>query len=78
MRRPLSRVDTEPIRSWLLNRFGEDVAKISQHAEFEERTVRAIIKHERATIRIDSVDRLLTNLGEPHVLEELYPLDECV
>jgi len=72
------KVKSAPFRLWLLEEYPDaTIIDISQEIGLNERTVRAVLKAERPTIGIEMVDRALTNVGSPYILDELYPLEEA-
>lgn len=68
-----------PLREWLKKESGVDCRCITLLAEqtgVSARRIGALIREEQLAVRLSTVDRILLGLGSPHLLQELYPLED--
>jgi hypothetical protein len=80
--RSVTLVDPAPFLGWIddyLARFpSESLPFLAERAGSHSRTVRNLRDGSIVRIGVDVVDRFLTAADEPWVLDELYPLEDCV
>lgn len=68
----------EPFREWLINLYPTlTITELQHYVGMDERTLRAIFTGERKRVTLRVVDTITTHVGMPHVLNELYPLEEA-
>jgi len=69
----------EPFREFLVQELAERRMNLSQFAEafdLPEKTLRGYFDPRQTQVEVMSVDRVLTAIGVPWLLEEWYPLAE--
>jgi hypothetical protein len=74
-RSPRVLVDAGPFAEWLRARDGGDAVEIAKGVGTWAVTVRNIMDGKVSRVKISTVDAALTFAGEPHRLDELYPLN---
>jgi hypothetical protein len=75
-------VDPQPFIGWIddyLSRCpSETIQFLAERAGSDGRTIRDLRNGVTQRIGVDVVDRYLTAADEPWLLDELYPLGDCV
>ena len=71
------RLPAKPFKEWLEQLYpGLPISELQHYVGMDERTLRAVLTGERDQVTLRVVDIVTTHVGMPHVLNELYPLEE--
>lgn len=69
------RLNPEPFRTWLTETFpGVDAVQLAYALRMDLKTLRNILEGVYATVSLPVVDGVVTRLGRPDLLNDLYPL----
>lgn len=71
------RLDPEPFRAWLTQTYGDlTPLAMTRRLAIDVRTLTNILDGAYSTVSLLVVDRVLTRLGRPDLLNDLYPIHE--
>lgn len=72
------RLNSEPLGEWIVGCLRRDpwltLAQISGWFDVDEAVVRRWVSGERPTVDLDTVDRAFCRMGDPGLLNELWPV----
>lgn len=71
------RLPAKPFKEWLETLYPNvPISELQNYVGMDERTLRAVLLGERDKVTLRVVDAVTTHVGMPHMLNELYPLDD--
>lgn len=75
---PAIRVDSAPLGEWVLGCMRRDpwlsLTQVAHWFDVDEALVRRWVSGDKATVDLDVVDRAFCRMGDPNMLNELWPV----
>jgi hypothetical protein len=70
-------VPAGPLRAYVRQKLLTSTkAELAQLVGITERRIHSLVTEDQPSVRLDTADKILTNLDGPQMLNELYPYDQ--